>query len=426
LSFIVVRRHFVDAVALFVTGLLAINTMVVAEASLIMAEAPFRLWMTVVLWSASRENPGRGHLVLAGVAAVLAALTRAVGIAVLGALALHWIFERRWKAVSLLVLGSLPVALWSYWTAVAPDPDQRGLYLHTVLTVSQPGDSPMVSSVERLLNAIVVYPRTMVPGALSFFGLKSNPTDNVLWALLAVITFPVGAWVSWKRWRFMTLVVLLYGLALVVWPWRYERFVSPISALLLAMIGAGVMHLVRHRPARMQAIVLAGVASLFVAGSIQRGLPTLRAMVACDRSRIPESPTCLSEDGRGLLKLATFAREQTPDDALFFVSKEAAFYWHSGRRTVRNEPYLWAPPDSLGSLLRRAGVTYAVLSPVGANRRMHNSALAKACREFESVATFEGDAVLLKLRAGGPIDHDDATCQLIAEWKQRTPARWIQ
>lgn len=426
LAFLVVRRHFGDAVAVFVTGLLAINTMAVAEASLIMAEAPFRLWLTVVLWSASREHPSRGHLALAGASAVIAALTRSVGVAVIAALALHWIFERRWKAVALLAVGSVPVALWFVWTAVAPDPNQRGLYLHTVLTTAQSGESPGISMLRRVITSIVLYPRTMVPGALSFLGLKSNPADNVLWALLALVTIPIGAVVAWRRWRLMALVVLFYGLALIVWPWRYERFVSPVSALLLAIIGAGVMHLVRHRTPRTQFIVLAAVASPFVAGALQTGVPELKAMLACDRSRIAESPTCFPEEQRGLLQLAAFAREHTPDDAVFFVSKEAAFYWQSGRRTVRNDPFLNVPTDSFGALLRGAGVTYAVLSPVGANRGGHNRAIARACREFESVATFAGDAVLLKLREGGPIDHDDATCQLIAEWKQRTPPRWVQ
>ncbi len=426
LFFDVARRHFGDAVALFVTALFAINAMAVSEASLIMAEAPFRFWLTLTLWSASQENPSRGHLILAGTSAVIAALTRSVGIAVLAALALHWLLERRWKAVVALIAGSLPVALWFFWTVVAPDPQQRGLYLHTVLTTAQAGESPWISTPKRMLNSLLLYPRTMVPAALSFFGLRSNPIDNVVWALVAVTTLPVGAAVAWKRWRFMALVVLLYGMALILWPWRYERFVSPISALVLAIIGAGAIHLVRNWPARTQGIVLAVLASFFVIGSVQTGVPTLQRMLACDRSRTFTSPACFSEDRRGLLQLAAFVRDQTPNNALFFVSKEAAFYWHSARQTVRNEPFLNAPPDSLGALLRRTGVAYAVLSPIGANRRAHNSALARACREFEPVARFEGDAVLLRLRAEGPIDHDAEACQLIGEWKDSVPARWAE
>jgi hypothetical protein len=264
-----------------------------------------------------------------------------------------------------------------------------------------------------------------MPTALSFFGLKSNPLDNVAWAVLALITLPLGTWIAWKRWRFMTIMVLLYGLALIIWPWPFERFVSPISGLLYTMIGAGALHLARGRSAGVQGLALATVALLFVAGSAQTNLPALNAMMACDRSNPSESPTCFSEDRRGLLQLARYARENTPRDAVFFVSKEAGFYWHTDRRSVRSESFRRVPTDSLGAVLRRRGVTYAVVSPVGTNRGVHNRAIARACREFESVASFDGDAVLLRLRPG-PIDHDDATCQLIAEWTDGVSPRWPQ
>jgi hypothetical protein len=241
--------------------------------------------------------------------------------------------------------------------------------------------------------------------------------------VVALATVPWGAWIAWKKWRFMTLIVLFYGLALIIWPWPYARFVSPISALLYTIVGAGVLRLTRGRSAWGQGLALAAVSLFFVVGSVQTALPTFRDMTACDRSKPLESPTCFSEDRRGLLQLARYSRENTPPDAVFFVSKEAGFYWHTDRQTVRTEGYHRVPPDSLGSVLRRSGVTYAVVSPIGANRRAHNRAIASACREFESVATFEGDAVLLRIRPG-PIDHDDETCQLIAQWKEGVPARW--
>jgi 4-amino-4-deoxy-L-arabinose transferase-like glycosyltransferase len=431
LFFLVVRRHFGDAVALFVTALTAINAMAVSDAGYVMAEAPFRFWATLTLWSASRENPRAQHLVLAGAAAVMAALTRSVGVTIIAALAVHWILERRWKAVALLVVGSMPVGAWFYWTLIAPDPNQRALYLHAVFAAAQTSaaesqQSPLVATLKRMVSAIVFYPKSLVPVTLSFFALKANPLDNLLWAALGIATVPLGLLAAWRRWRLLVLVLLFYAMILAVWPWRYERFISPISSMILVLIAVGVVHLLRRQSARVQHLALAGVASLFVIGSVQAGLPTLRAMLACDRSRPLESPTCFTEDRRGLLQLAAFARQNTPPDAVFFVPKEGAFYLHSDRRTVRDNQIVRVPADSLGSVLRRRGVSYAAVSPIGVNRRGHNRVIAQACREFEKVASFEGDAVLLRLRENGPIDHDDETCQLIAEWKTGGPARWTQ
>lgn len=431
LFFSVVRRHFGDAVALLVTGLTAINTMAVSDAGYVMAEAPFRFWATLTLWAASRENPRSQHLFLAGASAVIAALTRSIGVTIIAALALHWILERRWKAVALLAAGSIPVGLWFYWTINAPDPNQRALYLHTVIsTVGQEAAesqvSPWVALVKRTAISILVYVRSLVPVSLSFFGLKANPIDNFLWAALAFLTIPLGLRIAWQRWRLLALLLVFYGAGLAAWPWLYQRFVSPVTSMLLVLIFVGATHLLRQRGERTQRVVLAGVASLFVVGSIQSGLPTLRAMLACDRTRPLESPSCFTDDRRGLLQLAAYVRERTPADALFFVPKEGAFYLHSDRRTVRENRFLRAPADSLGPLLRRSGVSYTVITPIGINVHRHNALVAKACREFEKVATFDGDAILLRLRENGPIDHEDETCQLIAEWENGLPARWSQ
>lgn len=430
LFFLVVRRHFGDAVALFVTGLTAINALAVSDAGYVMSEAPFRFWATLTLWSASRENPRAQHLILAGAAAVMAALTRSIGLSVIAALAVHWILERRWKAVALLAVGSIPVGLWFYWTLIAPEPDHRSLYLHAVVravqnTAAETQAPSWIATVKSTVSSIWAYARTLVPVALSFFALKANPIDNILWAALAIVTVPVALWVTWHRWRLLVLVLLFYAGVLLIWPWTYERFVSPVTSMLLVLIGVGTVQVLRHRTERTQHLTLAGVASLFVVGSIQAGLPTLRSMVACDRSRPLESPTCFTEDRRGLLQLAAYVREHTPPDAVFFAPKEGAFYLHTDRRTVRDSRFMRVPADSLGPVLRRTGVSYAVVTPIGIGRNLHNRVIAEACREFEKVASFEGDAVLLRLRENGPIDHEDETCRMIAAWKTGTPPRWL-
>lgn len=430
LIFFVVRRHFGDAVAVFVTALSAINPFAVSDAGYIMAEAPFRFWMTLTLWSASRENPSTRHLVLAGAAAVAAALTRSIGVAVIAGLALHWVLERRWKAVALLVVGSAPVGLWFLWTWMAPDPDARQLYLHTLTigvqsTAEQTQDAPWLVMLKRTIGSIVTYIVSLVPRALSFPARSGTIVDNLGWAALAIATVPVGLWAAWQRWRLLTLVLLFYGAALAVWPWRFERFASPITSLVLVLIGAGTMHLLRRRNERVQRMALAAVASVFVVGAVQTGLPTLRTMTACDRSSPLDSPSCFPVDSRGLLRLAAYARDHTPEDAVFYAPKEGAFYLHSGRRTVLENHFRRVPPDSLGAVFRRTGVTYAVVTPIGLDENRGRD-LARACRDFEMVASFEGDAYLLRLRENVPIAHDDETCQLLAEWKEGRPARWMR
>jgi hypothetical protein len=429
LFYFAVRRHFGIVVAFFVTALTAINAAALQDAGYIVSEAPFRFWTTLTLWSASRENPRASHLAVAGASAVMAALTRTVGVAVIAGLALYWLLERRWKAFVLLAVASIPVGLWLLWTYVAPDADPRSVYLHEIMfgveetsaSIQRPAWIVMLT---RMFPAAWVYARSWIPEALSFLGLKYNPIDNVMWAVLAILTVPLGLRVAWQRWRLLVLVLACYGAVLLVYPWTFARFVSPVSSIILALIGAGVVQLVRKRPERVQVMVLAAIALFFVVGSVQRVLPTWQAMSACDRAKPLESATCFTEDRRGLLQLAAFVRERTPPDALFFTPKESAFFLHTGRRSVRDSRFSHVPADSLGALLRQSGVSYTVVTPIGVNRRGRGTLIAEACREFETVASFEGDAILLRLRENGPIDHDDDTCRSLAAWNERTPARW--
>lgn len=429
LFYFAVRRHFGTAVAFFVTGLTAINAAALLDAGYILSEAPFRFWTTLTLWSASRENPRASHLAIAGASAVMAALTRTVGVAVIAGLALHWLLERRWKAVALLAVGSIPVGLWLLWTWLAPDTDPRSVYIHEMMfgveeTSSSTQQAAWIVFLKRMLAAAVLYARSLVPGALSFFGLRHNPADNVIWTLLAVVTVPLGLRVAWTRWRLLVLVVASYAAVLLLWPWTFERFISPVSPLILALIGAGIVQLVKSRSLGVQRATLAVVATLFIAGAAQRILPTWLAISACDRSNPVQSASCFTEDRRGLLQLAAFVREQTPPGAVFYTPKESAFYLHTGRRSVRDSRFADIPGDSLGTFLRRNGVSYTVVTPIGINRRGRGTHIAEACRDFETVASFSGDAILLRLRQNGPIDHDDETCRTLVAWDEQATARW--
>ena len=429
LFYYAVRRHFGMGVAFFVTGLTAINAAALTDAGYIVSEAPFRFWTTLTLWSASRENPRASHLAIAGGSAVMAALTRTVGVAVIAGLALHWLLERRWKTVVLLAVGSIPVALWLLWTWLAPDTDPRSVYIHEIMfgveeTSASTQQAAWIIFLKRMLAAAWLYVRSLIPGALSFFGLRQNPADNVIWALLAIVTVPLGLRFAWQRWRLLVLVLASYGAVLLLWPWTFERFISPVSSLVLALIGAGVVQLASNRNQRVQGAALAVVATLFIAGAAQRIVPTWQAMSACDRANPLRAASCFTEDRRGLLELAAFVREQTPPEAVFYTPKESAFFLHTGRRSVRDSRFAGLPGDSLGSFLRRNGVSYTVLTPIGINRRGRGTRIAEACRDFETVATFSGDAILLRLRENGPIDHDDETCRTLAAWDEQATARW--
>ncbi|MBK8060955.1 MAG: hypothetical protein IPK33_24605 [Gemmatimonadetes bacterium] len=112
-------------------------------------------------------------------------------------------------------------------------------------------------------------------------------------------------------------------------------------------------------------------------------------------------------------------RDSTAPGDVFFVSKERAFFVHSGRRSINQDRGLREPPDSLAAYLRARQVRYAVVTPVGVYAREHNALLARACRDFAVVRQFAGSSALLRVRDAGEADDGGATCRTLARWRPR-------
>ncbi|HSA55944.1 MAG TPA: glycosyltransferase family 39 protein [Gemmatimonadaceae bacterium] len=422
LMFDVARRHVGADVALFATGIMSLNPLWVSEAGLVMAEAPFRLFLMLTMWLVTDRPGGRDHWVLASASAVAAALIRTAGVAVIGALALHWMLRREWNRVFLLSVAALPAVGWLAWTTIAPNPDETGVYVH-VVTVGDPRGR--LTFAEQLAAGVWAYIRRAVPTGLSFFALKENPLDNILWAGLAAATIPIGLVVLWRRWRFLVLFLASYAAVLLAWPWRDARFVSPASGFVLVLVAVGTVALARALRQRHHVVVLAAVAVLFMVGAWQAGAPRVRAALACDRTNPWESESCAPEDQRGMGQLAGHVRTSTPPDAIFFAPKEGAFYYHTERRSIRDRRAVRTHPDSFVTHLRRSGASYAVLTPVGINWTGHNRQLGYSCGAFELVQSFIGDATLLRLESEEHAASDDSpACAVAGAWKDGAPARW--
>jgi hypothetical protein len=205
-----------------------------------------------------------------------------------------------------------------------------------------------------------------------------------------------------------------YAGVLIVWPFVSFRFVSPFNGLFFTVVAAGLVALQTRLPQRVFRMVALGMGLLFTLGAWQGGGELLISRMRCERSAPLESPTCHSEEGRGLLQLARYVRENSDSTDILFTSKEAAFYVHTGRRSVRDNVVNKLPAEALGARLRQRGVRYAVISPIGGQPRAHNRAIARACRDFDYVQSYEGDNVLLLLRPDGPIAEEGDLCRQLA------------
>ncbi|MCC6774309.1 MAG: glycosyltransferase family 39 protein [Gemmatimonadaceae bacterium] len=412
------RRVAGEELALLATLLYAINPSALADGGTLMAEAPFKLFVMLALWALTREDEGPRFAIIAGVATCLAALTRTAGVVFVPALVGYWLVNRQYRRALIFSVAALAtVGLWIGFTFAAPDPDNRRLYIADLGARGRRAqESVLHTTITRLLPRMRRYLTTGIPTVLSFPTIERVLIDNVVWLVSTVVFGVTGFVVLLRRWRGAAAFLLAYGLLLMVWRYALDRFLHPIVPLLYFTLLLGAWWLGSAHAPRARPWLLATFVGLVAWGSLRTDARLFQRAMACDRANPAGPSTCWPIPERNYLRLANWVRDSTPPDAIFFVSKERAFYMHAGRKSINQDRGLQEDSVSLGDFLRARGVSYATVTPVGVRSGPHNRLVAAACREFSLVRRFSEQTMLLRVRAPGESSATDDACAALAVW----------
>ncbi|MCC6927887.1 MAG: glycosyltransferase family 39 protein [Gemmatimonadaceae bacterium] len=419
------RRAVGEQVALAALVVTAFNPGMLWIGGNLMAEAPFTLLVTLALWALVREDESPRYALLAGIAVYLAALTRTAGVVFIPALFAYWVARGRYRrAVWFGSVALVTVGGWLAWTFAAPDPGSRRLYIADIGARGRDaGRSFLLEMLGRMPGRARLYLLRMLPDALALAVVPGTRVDNVAW-LVATLGFgAAGVGVLRRRWPALVAFLAAYAALLLVWRHATPRFLTPVTALLFTLLLAGCAWCGERWLPSVRRWVVPAIAALLLAGALARDARAVAAMRACDRSHPVDAPTCLSPDERESMRLAAWVRDSTPPTARLFTSKERAFYWHTGRRTINEDRALREHPDSLAAYLRAREVAYAIVAPVGVWQWLHNDLLARACRDFDVVHSVSDRAMVLHLRAPGEGDDGGASCRALAPNRVANPRR---
>lgn len=408
------RRAFGDELAALATTLYAINPSAVGDAGSLMSEAPFKLFICLALWAAIRESEGTRFAVIAAISTVLAALTRSAGVVLIPALGLHWLLRRRYRWVVGLAFASLPVVAWQVFSFLAPDADDRRLYVAD-LTGGESVGTVVRNRLSYLFPRIWSYLTDHVPWVVAIPTVRGTVVDNAMWVAANVVFGLGGVYALLRRWALSGLFLLAYIALLMVWPYAFERLVRPILPIILLAIIVGASVVVGRFSSRYARWTTFALAGLLAVGAIRVLSHDLQLRLACDRRVPAESPQCWPEPEREFLQLAHWIRDSTPDDALFLVSKERAFYVHSGRKSINQDRALREDSTTIGDYLRSRGVDYTVVTPIGIFGQLHGRLIASACRDFDIVKQVSPRALLLRLLPERAPSDSTATCRIVRE-----------
>lgn len=397
-AFVAIRRVWSPSGALLCLACLAVNPFLVTRAGSVRSEPLYMLLAMLALWALARRDPRGRTVLVAGAAAIAAALTRTIGVALVVAIGVDWLLRGHVRALVGLGVASLgTVGAWLLWTALAPNQYEGVHYFADVL----PGDGagPVETLVARIAEQVPGYAVEAVQ-TTALPTLSGTPFDNLVWGGVVALGLAVGIVALYRRWRAAAIYLGLYAIVVVLWPYQHTRFLEPAIPLIVVtlLLGIGVA-VARLRPAWAPGALLALAAAMVGGGSLESGRE-VAIRQSCGAFSLADPPACIQEDRASYLRALDHIARATPEDAVFFTAKPEALYLYTGRRSVLLESTLGYEPERFAERLAERGVDRVLLGSLHVNEpRVLHDLLAESCDAFAVEAYFEPRTYLLRPRA---------------------------
>jgi hypothetical protein len=403
LTYVAVRRVFDPWIAIAALAALALNPSLVQFGGMPVSEAPFTLLAMLALVLLQREDQNRRYPVLIGATAILAALTRSIGILLIVAVGLHWMINRQWKRLFLLVAVSVVfVGGWLLWTVVAPEQHAGSSYVADVQAsvVRRVASPNMVSSV---LRRVTFYATNAVPHMLSVPTVAGTPIDNIASVALLAAGLFSGWWLLLRRWRPASLYLALYAGLLLVWMWASGRFLIPVVPVLVVALLAGLsVPFQRRWPGLASASVVVVAGLLVASGAVRTGAAVAERAGCRDWEGVP-APECVEPVQAGFFEALPYIRDNVPREDTVLVAKPGALWYYTGHLTTSYPEALAQGSDLWVPYLREHGVRWILLSEIEQGEFQYLLRLDENCGALAIERRFGDRTYLFRL-----IDDDQA------------------
>ncbi len=399
LVFDLARRFAGPVIGVLVLLPLVLNRSLLIYAGRISTEPPYMFFSIATIWVLTCLSPGTRQYVLAGGLAIIAALTRSVGVALLGGVLLLWLFQRRFKPAMLLAgVSALTVGGWLYWTTVAPFQFTERSYAAVATSTAQHFSGPAGLLLTRAINFVKVYLGKSFAAGLQVPTIDTTVVDNAFWLGLFLVFGGIGFWALRRRGPALPFYFLSYCGLLLLYPYKMTRFIMPVEPLLLlaVMLGLVVMFL---RWGRRVALALTVALSLTLAvNAAPRAWEFAGALRECDRTQALVSKACFKEDRLAFFEATRFAKATLPASAAVLTIKEATFYYYTGHRVLHPDLAMQKGKDDVLGFVQGQGIEYILVTPFVGGAEIVRP-LLPACSRLELVKDFGYRTILLRIHA---------------------------
>ena len=418
------RRNLSIPVWTAVGVLAALNPEMILVSGKILSEPLFLFLVYLSLWLETRQTPERpSGTWWATIVGSLVTVVRSAGLAVSVGLLGARLVQRRWAAAAALAFLTLATGgWWTWYSARAPQSQERALYVADFQKVLAIDESPIRALGQRIRYKAEELTIDELPTALSIPILKGQVVDNAVGALVIVVLLPLGILVLWRLSTTAAAVLLAYGALYLVWPYGMVRLIVPLVPLIMVALFLAAEYLgskLRRPWAAPAAVAMLGV--YFALGSAVRLASERHVYEGCVKGNAPRSQAACfpREEDWAFMQAAEYLKVEGRPGSVVFTDKDAAVYYLSGHKTENANVLLKEDSTTIAAALRDRRVEWVMTSYVGPLRHQIGSLVAKACHEFELVRQFDAHTAVLRVRQVS--DTSASACDALAIWRRETP-----
>jgi hypothetical protein len=314
---------------------------------------PFFLALSVgAVACADREDNGLKSVVLAGILAGLATLTRSIGVAVIvGVVAGLWIRRGYRSALPALAAAGAMVVPWFVWVSLHAqevDPRIAANYGSYAAASRQAGIAGILAGLD--MRAFGPPARLLLPA----------PTPWI-WQILAVMLFAALVWGATRvapRAPSLASTLLLYVGVVTFWPFTPDRFMWIMLPWMFALAGWGIVAAWQRGGGFRWGAAILGLA--IIVGYVPREARSLAYRSFAATAEGISLPSHL---------LLPSIKSGVTDSAVVAAEGEALVYLYTGRQSVPNALFKWKgraseslPPEESVKFLCDSRVNYIALS----------------------------------------------------------------
>ena len=327
------------------------------------------------------------------VLALLAFLTRSIGLALVAGVGV-WLWSRRdWKGlVGWAVASALVVGGWfAYSMSGWQDPSLASYASDFTAGIPDSGGGAVQHLVERVWQGGRNYATTHMPHSIGLPTIPGTLVDNWIWLVLTAVVMTIGFVLLWKRWRGAAAYVLCYILFVLLWPWESARLLLPLVPFGLLAILLGARWATGFLKPGARGIVLGAVLVLLGIGALQSGWERLALYRNCDRENPYQSPGCYDSRRLVLLAGSEYVRTHGKPSDLIFTDQPASVAFFSGRLTLPAW-MAWHSGRPAAQVMKERGVRYVI-----SNRSWQAQRMLPGCEALRVEASYPPEGLLLAL-----------------------------